>query len=97
MSLPTEDVTSSYKPNSSTSDGTLHKVPTLSEYEGIESFVYVSSKRVLGIFPDTITVGREFPGSKEVKGTTIMTAGDSIFVPMTPADVAVLLNLELVG
>lgn len=90
MSLPTENGVAYHS-------GTLHKIPTLSEYEGKESFAYVNPTLVSTIVPDVITVGHESPGSKEVRGTTILVEGDSIFVPMAPAEVAVLLNLELVG
>lgn len=90
MSVPTENGVAYH-------DGTLHKIPTLSEYEGNESYAYVNPKLVSTIVPGVITVGHEYPGSKEVKGTNVLVDGDTIFVPMTPAEVAVLLNLELVG
>jgi hypothetical protein len=90
MSVPTENGVAYH-------DGTLHKVPTLAEYSGKESFAYVNPKLVSSIIPDTVTVGHESPGDKKVKGTSILVEGTSIFVPMAPAEVAVLLNLELVG
>lgn len=39
------------------STNTLYKVPTLSEYEGKESFAYVNPKDVSAIVPGAITVG----------------------------------------
>jgi hypothetical protein len=90
MSVPTENGVAYH-------DGTLHKVPTLTEYEGTESFAYINPKLVSSLIPGEITVGHEYPGSREVKGTHVLVDGDSIFVPMPLAEVAVLLNLDLVG
>lgn len=81
-----------------TTTNTLYRVPTLTEFDGKESFAYINPKEVATIIPDVITVGREYPGSKEVKGTHLLVnGGDTLFVPMAPAEVAVLLEIELVG
>jgi hypothetical protein len=80
---------------STTVVNTLYHVPTVDDFDGTESFALIDPKRVSSITPDTADVGMD-EKARTITGSRVFIGLDEqYFVPLSPNQIAHLLNLEV--
>ncbi len=75
----------------------LYCIPTMDEYSGATTSVFVNPDHVASIIPYIAEIGQEFPGTKKVKGTQVLVTQEAYFVALSPSEVADKLGIELLG
>jgi hypothetical protein len=75
--------------------GPLFKVPTV-DFSGKRSFAYVNPRVVSSIEPDMFDEG-EGNNARTITGTRVITPEEVYFVPLSPAQTALKLDITLSG
>jgi|HubBroStandDraft_1064217.scaffolds.fasta_scaffold420241_2 hypothetical protein len=75
--------------------GPFYKVPTV-DFSGKRSFAYVNPRTVSSIEPDMIDEG-EGNSARTITGSRVITPEEIYFVPLSPAQTALKLDIILSG
>jgi len=73
------------------------KLPTYQPYSGEAGYAFINPSQVSALEPDEIDIGEETMNSKTMTGTRVVTSQEIYFVPLTVAEVADKLDIELHG
>jgi len=75
----------------------LYRIPTITNFDGKESFAFINPRLVSTIAPEEITIGRESPFAEKITGSRVTSSKESFLTKLTVLEIAEKLNIELNG